>query len=215
MLAAQLPRRAPRLRSSPRLTACCRLRQVQAVSLLQICAEVNSTVLEMWGGQSWPQPPVFSGGLSRSFADKVSCVRWTGAAPYICGAGKSRILWLRPCTTGSANSTLRLTCVRRDAQSHTPSRYPKVVARRWLAPLKGFTAYRVNELLGSHGHPFWHEESYDHLVRSQAQFGRVRSYIEDRPVKAGLVREVQQHAWSSATSRLKGGCGQYWPPHIL
>jgi REP element-mobilizing transposase RayT len=92
---------------------------------------------------------------------------------------------------------------------------PKVVAGRRLAPLKGFTAYRVNELLGSHGHPFWQEESYDHLVRTEAQFDRIRSYIEDNLVKAGLVREAQQHPWSSATSRLKGGCGQDWPPHIL
>ena len=30
---------------------------------------------------------------------------------------------------------------------------PKVVATRWLAPLKGFTAYRANELLGNHGQP--------------------------------------------------------------
>jgi hypothetical protein len=80
---------------------------------------------------------------------------------------------------------------------------------------KGFTTYRVNKLLGSHGHPFWQEESYDHSVRWQAQFDRIQSYIEDNPIKAGLVRKVQQQPWSSATSRLKGGCGQYWPPHIL
>src|SRR5262245_57172549 len=32
---------------------------------------------------------------------------------------------------------------------------PKVVAARWLAPLKGFTAHRANELLGAHGRSFW------------------------------------------------------------
>jgi putative DNA methylase len=31
---------------------------------------------------------------------------------------------------------------------------PKVAATKWLAPLKGFTAYRANEWLGSHGKPF-------------------------------------------------------------
>jgi len=30
----------------------------------------------------------------------------------------------------------------------------------------------------------------------------------------GLAGEAGQYAWSSATSRLKGGCGQDWPPHI-
>jgi len=92
---------------------------------------------------------------------------------------------------------------------------PKVVATRWLAPLKGFTAYRANELLGSHGQAFWQDESYDHLVRSEAQFDRIRAYIEENPVTAGLVAEAHQYPWSSATGRLKGGCGQDWPPHVL
>ena len=92
---------------------------------------------------------------------------------------------------------------------------PRVVAARWLAPLKGFTAYRANEVLGSHGQAFWQDESYDHLVRSETQFERIRSYIEENPVKAGLVSQCRQHPWSSAASRLKGGCGQNWPPHIL
>src|SRR5579863_254360 len=52
---------------------------------------------------------------------------------------------------------------------------PTVVATRRLAPLKGFTAYRANEMLGSHGQAFWQDESYDHLVRSEAQFDRIRS----------------------------------------
>jgi putative DNA methylase len=92
---------------------------------------------------------------------------------------------------------------------------PTVVATRWLAPLKGFTAYRANELLGRHGQAFWQDESYDHLVRSEAQFDRIQSYIEENPVKAGLVAEVQRYLWSSAASRLKGGCGQDWPPHTF
>ena len=92
---------------------------------------------------------------------------------------------------------------------------PKLVATRWLAPLKGFTAYRANELLNCHGRAFWQEESYDHLVRTEAEFDRIRCYIEENPVAAGLVAETQEHPWSSAASRLKGGCGQDWPPHIL
>jgi len=92
---------------------------------------------------------------------------------------------------------------------------PKVVATRWLGPLKGFTAYQANKLLGRHGQAFWQDESYDHLVRSGTEFERVRSYIEENPVKAALVSEAEQYPWSSAASRLKGGCGQDCPPHIL
>jgi len=75
---------------------------------------------------------------------------------------------------------------------------PKVVATQWLGPLKGFTAYRANVLLGSRGCAFWQDESYDHLVRSEAQFERIRSYIEENPVSAGLVAEAHQYPWSSA-----------------
>jgi putative transposase len=85
---------------------------------------------------------------------------------------------------------------------------PKVVAMHWVAPLKGFTAYRANELLGNRGSAFWQDESYDHLVRDDAQFERIRSYIEENPVTAGLVAEARQYLWSSATGRLKGGRGQ-------
>ena len=91
---------------------------------------------------------------------------------------------------------------------------PNVLATRWLAPLKGFTAYRANELLGRQGQAFWQDESYDHLVRSDMEFDRIRSYIEENPVSAGLVTDPTQHPWSSAAGRLKGGCGQDWPPRI-
>jgi REP element-mobilizing transposase RayT len=80
---------------------------------------------------------------------------------------------------------------------------PRVVAKRWLAPLKGFTAWRANELLDSRGRAFWQAESYDHLVRSEAAFDRIRAYIEENPVKAGLVSEAPEHPWSSAASRLE------------
>jgi len=88
------------------------------------------------------------------------------------------------------------------------------VAGKWLAPLKGFTAYRANELLGRHGQAFWQDESYDHLVRSELEFARIRSYIEENPVKAGLVSEASLYPWSSAAGRLIGGCGKIGRPTV-
>ncbi len=66
---------------------------------------------------------------------------------------------------------------------------PSVTAKEWLGPLKGFTGYgyRGNELLSRRGFPFWQDESYDHLVRNDTEFGRVKRYIELNPVSAGLV----------------------------
>ena len=78
---------------------------------------------------------------------------------------------------------------------------PKVTSSQWLGPLKGFTAYRANELLGSHGQTFWQDESNDHLVRSEGEFDRIRAYIEENPVTAGLVSGAEQYPWSSAANQ--------------
>jgi REP element-mobilizing transposase RayT len=67
---------------------------------------------------------------------------------------------------------------------------PHVVAPRWLAPLKGFTAYRVNRLLKRKG-TFWQDESYDHFVRSDEEFSRIQKYIENNPVSAGLAPSLR------------------------
>ena len=64
---------------------------------------------------------------------------------------------------------------------------PTVTAKRWRAPLKGFTAGRANDMPGSRGQAFRQDESYDHSVRSEAEFDCIQSYIEENPVKAGLV----------------------------
>lgn len=50
---------------------------------------------------------------------------------------------------------------------------------------KKFTAGRINQRLSRKGR-FWHEESFDHLVRSSEQFDYLRGYIADNPKKAGL-----------------------------
>jgi REP element-mobilizing transposase RayT len=75
---------------------------------------------------------------------------------------------------------------------------PQVVATRWLGPLKGFIAHEANRILGRSGKSFWQDESYDHLVRSDAEFERIRGYIESNPVKAGLVAVAESWQWSSA-----------------
>jgi REP element-mobilizing transposase RayT len=75
---------------------------------------------------------------------------------------------------------------------------PHVVAAKWLGPLKGFTAHEANRILGRPGQPFWQDESYDHLVRSDTEFKRIREYIERNPVNAGLACAVEEYPWSSS-----------------
>jgi putative transposase len=50
---------------------------------------------------------------------------------------------------------------------------------------KKFTGAKINWALGRRGR-FWHEESFDHLVRSAEQFERIRRYIAENPKKARL-----------------------------
>jgi len=75
---------------------------------------------------------------------------------------------------------------------------PKIDPSHLLKSLKGATAREANRLLGRTGEPFWQKESYDHWVRNQAEFSRIRAYIENNPVKAGLVRTPEDYPWSSA-----------------
>jgi putative transposase len=51
---------------------------------------------------------------------------------------------------------------------------------------------------------FWQDESYDRLVRSGTEFHRICAYIENNPVKAGLVDEAEQFRWSSAFRKPPG-----------
>ena len=78
----------------------------------------------------------------------------------------------------------------------TPSR--SVSLPKLTKSLKGITAKRANAMLSLTGRPFWQEESYDHLVRQQREFDNIRHYIEDNPVRAGLVTEASEFRWSSA-----------------
>ena len=73
---------------------------------------------------------------------------------------------------------------------------PRVIATKWLGPLKGFTAHEANRILCRQG-KFWQDESYDHLVRSDAEFGRICGYIERNPVTAGIVASPEEFRWSS------------------
>jgi REP element-mobilizing transposase RayT len=76
--------------------------------------------------------------------------------------------------------------------------FPHVSPSRLLQSLKGVTAREANRFLGRTGEPFWQAESYDHWVRDQREWDRIKAYIENNPVKAGLVSRAADYPWSSA-----------------
>jgi REP element-mobilizing transposase RayT len=75
---------------------------------------------------------------------------------------------------------------------------PRVALRRFTASLEGVSARNANATLGRVGEPFWQDESFDRWIRDSSQFERVRSYIEQNPVKAGLAKKPEDWLWSSA-----------------
>jgi putative transposase len=74
---------------------------------------------------------------------------------------------------------------------------PEISPSRLLKSLKGHTAREANRILGRTGEPFWQRESYDHWVRNSTEFARIAAYIENNPLKAGLVERAEDYLWSS------------------
>jgi REP element-mobilizing transposase RayT len=82
--------------------------------------------------------------------------------------------------------------------------FPLIEPSRLLKSLKGFTAREANRILGRTGEPFWQRESYDHWVRDEAELSCIRKYIENNPVKAGIVERPEHFHWSSASVARSG-----------
>jgi putative transposase len=84
---------------------------------------------------------------------------------------------------------------------------PQISPSRLLKSLKGHTAREANRLLGRTGEPFWQRESYDRWVRDSAEFARIAAYIENNPLKAGLVPRAEDYTWSSANPKWRERMG--------
>jgi len=65
---------------------------------------------------------------------------------------------------------------------------------------KSFTAQQANKLMERTG-PFWAREYYDRFVRDDRHFELAVVYIEQNPVKAGLVASAEAWPFGSAAGR--------------
>ena len=84
---------------------------------------------------------------------------------------------------------------------------PKISPSRLLQSLKGATAREANLFLGRTGEVFWQAESYDHWVRDEQEWNRIVAYIEENPVRAGLVERAGDYRWSSAARSAETSLG--------
>ena len=82
-----------------------------------------------------------------------------------------------------------------------------------LASWKKFTARRINDYLrsvrqtegtGSAVVPVWHREYWDRYVRDESHFEVVLEYVNQNPVKAGLVDQAEDWRWRSAHLEMIG-----------
>lgn len=63
--------------------------------------------------------------------------------------------------------------------------------------IKGFTATEANKILERTGR-FWSPDYFDRFIRDRVHLARVRKYIDENPVKAGLCRTPADWPWGSA-----------------
>ena len=73
----------------------------------------------------------------------------------------------------------------------------------FMSKFKRWTGGRANRVLGHFGQRFWQAEWFDHWSRSPAEDERIRSYIRNNPVTAGLARSPEDWPY--------GSCGKQAP----
>ena len=63
-----------------------------------------------------------------------------------------------------------------------------------LQPLKSATAHRINKLRAASG-PVWEKESFDRMIRSDADLTEKYCYIVNNPTEAGLTGGEEPYPW--------------------
>jgi REP element-mobilizing transposase RayT len=77
--------------------------------------------------------------------------------------------------------------------------WPLIAVPKMMRSLKSFSARDANKIVHRTGESFWQDESFDHWCRSEIEHLKIRAYIENNPVKAGLVARAEDWTWSSAS----------------
>ena len=71
---------------------------------------------------------------------------------------------------------------------------------RCMKSLKGYSARRINIKLGDRG-SVWQSGFYDYILDSEEKILRRMLYIEENPVRQGLVENAEDYEYSSARYR--------------
>ena len=63
-----------------------------------------------------------------------------------------------------------------------------------MKAVKGRTAHRINEIAQRKG-KVWTQETFDHIVRDDAEWNEKIEYIRQNPVRKGLVTSSEEYCW--------------------
>jgi len=63
-----------------------------------------------------------------------------------------------------------------------------------MRSLKGWAAHSINAAL-NRSRPVWRDETYDHIIRDQAEYERFAQYILQNPAVAGLIDQPTEWPW--------------------
>ena len=68
-----------------------------------------------------------------------------------------------------------------------------------MRAFKSFSARRVNEDLGTMGHPLWQRNYYEHVIRDEKEWDRIRQYVESNPLR--WEQDHENPAYQASTNR--------------
>ncbi len=72
-----------------------------------------------------------------------------------------------------------------------------------LRKIKGSSARQVNIVLKRSGSQ-WTDESFDHIIRHEEELKEKIEYVQNNPVKKGLVDVPQRYRWLFVSKKITG-----------
>jgi len=70
----------------------------------------------------------------------------------------------------------------------TPKQRRKMILPKFMGRFKMQSSKRINQLCNKSGTPVWQKSFYDHIIRNEDDWNRVREYIINNPLKWALDR---------------------------
>ncbi len=70
----------------------------------------------------------------------------------------------------------------------------KISKKDFFTNFKRFTARKINSILNKQG-KVWGDENFDHWCRNPQSEASIKKYILDNPIKAGLVKNIDDWKW--------------------